>query len=1148
IAIVNMSDISTQPSLFYHLGVRESFDIVNNVILYHDTDSNITLSLKVCSGNYYFIPYIVTPSAEYLCCETDAQWQATEYMQPNGEYFLAPVCISLVDKFINLIRNIHVTSRASHKENLLNDIRKARMKYQGNELAKELGMIKLRMDNIEVMTSDVIINLLLSYRDIQDYDAMVKLVETLEMLPMCDVAYQHNIKFYYAFAMNRRNSIGDRERALHVLLHVLQTCEQPAPDMLCLCGRIYKDIFLDSEYEDDISRDKAIAWYYRGFHLQPSLYSGTNLAILLILAGQHFETSMELQKIGTQLNSLLARKGSLENMNNYWDVSQVIIITILGNNIEKAIQAAERLFRMKPPVWYLRSIIQNLFIIQNIKKFVIDCSPKREQFNFWLDILFETTIEVTDGFRFPVLVIEPTGVYQPSYVSINSEAEERTVYLCYVSPTEMVKNKSNPNGQHLCDIYCCRFYCFVREMLTDSVDATMEPERETSGDTFDFEYDHDANGKRIVLGKGTYGIVYAGQKLSNQGQIAIKEIPERDRRQVVGFHILYLISSSVSEGGFIKIFMEQVSGGDLSALLQYKWGPMQEHAIKFYTKQILKGLKYLHENQIVHRDIKGNNVLVSTCNKVVKISDCGTFRHIERVNPCRDTSTDILQYMAPEITDEEPDGYGTPADIWSLGCIIIEMATSRPPIRELAETQSAMFQMGLSKSHPEIPRTLSFKARAFILSCFEPNPSRRVTAADLLKEDFLKQTNKGRKRRTAFSPSEDVQCVTDTLTAPSLRVCTGSGSSSSEHDSISPDSDAQQDIFTDNAHVCNYQPSHLLSVPHESSALEDQGAASFPDDRDLGILLLNNDYQRRALLYKILWDEQTQMASILQECVAQSSQQMHISDAHIKQVIGILRNFIYAPNHRMMASMISKLKMDLDCDSIRISQIHLILSGFQDAVNKILRNHLISPRWIFAMGDILRRAVQAAVTTLSPEFRAHFEPAFEMQVDKGMDKMRDCSVAQLPGEVHVTARRSRLGSMVMQEASPHQLYLTMLREEADRILGHLVQREREFQNQMWLSLEQKAQELHHLQVQQRCNGDTCSAIPAPAQSQSTDEELTAWLQQLQVDADTIEKIVKEGYTLSDILDHISKEDLKSLQLRGGVLCRIWHAIVKHRKQ
>ena len=96
---------------------------------------------------------------------------------------------------------IHVT--AYYKETLLNDIRRAREKYQGDELAKELARIKLRMDNTEVLTSDIIVNLLLSYRDIQDYDAMVKLVETLEMLPTCDLADQHNIKFHYAFALNR---------------------------------------------------------------------------------------------------------------------------------------------------------------------------------------------------------------------------------------------------------------------------------------------------------------------------------------------------------------------------------------------------------------------------------------------------------------------------------------------------------------------------------------------------------------------------------------------------------------------------------------------------------------------------------------------------------------------------------------------------------------------------------------------------------------------------------------------------------------------------------------------------------------------------------------------------------------------------------
>ncbi|KAH0624727.1 hypothetical protein JD844_032470 [Phrynosoma platyrhinos] len=155
------------------------------------------------SGNYYFIPYIVTPCADYFCCESDAQRRASEYMQPNWDTILGPLCVPLMDRFISLLKDIHVTSCTYYKETLLNDIRKAREKYQGEELAKELTRIKLRMDNTEVLTSDIVINLLLSYRDIQDYDAMVKLVETLEMLPTCDLADQHNIKFHYAFALNR---------------------------------------------------------------------------------------------------------------------------------------------------------------------------------------------------------------------------------------------------------------------------------------------------------------------------------------------------------------------------------------------------------------------------------------------------------------------------------------------------------------------------------------------------------------------------------------------------------------------------------------------------------------------------------------------------------------------------------------------------------------------------------------------------------------------------------------------------------------------------------------------------------------------------------------------------------------------------------
>uniref|UniRef100_A0A8C3RQ46 mitogen-activated protein kinase kinase kinase n=1 Tax=Chelydra serpentina TaxID=8475 RepID=A0A8C3RQ46_CHESE len=1087
VAVVDMSDVSRQPSLFYHLGVRESFDMANNVILYHDTDADTALSLKV-SGNYYFIPYTVTPGADYFCCESDALRRASEYMQPNWDNILGPLCVPLMDRFICLLKDIHVTSCAYCKETLLNDIRKARDKYQGDELAKELARIKLRMDNTEVLTSDIVINLLLSYRDIQDYDAMVKLVETLEMLPTCDLADQHNIKFHYAFALNRRNNTGDRGKALQVMLQVLQTCDHPK-----------KQTYL-------------IAF--------SNLYSGINLAVLLIVAGQQFETSMELRKIGVRLNSLLGRKGSLEKMNNYWDVGQFFSVSMLASDIGKAVQAAEKLFKLKPPVWYLRSLVQNLLLIQRFKKLTIEHSPRQERLNFWLDIIFEATKETTNGLRFPVLVIEPTKVYQPAYVSINNEAEERTVSLWHVSPTEVKQihewnfTASSIRGisiskfdERCCFLYvhdnsddfqiyfstedqCSRFCGLVKEILTDVVGSALELEGEIDGDTLEYEYDYDENGDRVILGKGTYGIVYAGRDLSNQVRIAIKEIPERDSRYSQPLHeeialhkylkhrniVQYL--GSVSEDGYIKIFMEQVPGGSLSALLRSKWGPMKEPTIKFYTKQILEGLKYLHENLIVHRDIKGDNVLVNTYSGVVKISDFGTSKRLAGINPCTETFTGTLQYMAPEIIDKGPRGYGAPADIWSLGCTIIEMATGKPPFHELGEPQAAMFKVGMFKIHPEIPESLSAETRAFILLCFEPDPNKRVTASDLLKDPFLKQVNKGKKNRIAFKPLDYNRSASLPLPVHGEQA----GSSSSEHGSVSPDSDVQHEMFFEKTkrsiseNPTKHPISHLLSVPDENFALEDRSASSSLEDRDSGLFLLRKDSERRAILYKILKEEQNKVASNLQECLAQNSEELQLSVTHIKQIIGILRDFIHSPEHRVMASTISKLKVDLDFDSTSINQIHLVLFGFQDAVNKVLRNHLIRPHWMFAMDNIIRRAVQAAVTILIPELQAHFEPASETEgVDKDADEVEDeCHSMEQNGneEPVVTSGVSTLSSVVSHESQQQHLNLQLakLKQETSRLLEVLVQKEREHQTLLRQTLEQKTQELHLLQLQSKPTG------------------------------------------------------------------------------
>uniref|UniRef100_A0A8D0HPV0 mitogen-activated protein kinase kinase kinase n=1 Tax=Sphenodon punctatus TaxID=8508 RepID=A0A8D0HPV0_SPHPU len=1166
VAVVDMSDVSRQPSLFYHLGVRESFDMANNVILYHDTDADTAQSLKdmvsqkntASSGNYYFIPYIATPCADYFCCESDAQRRASEYMQPSWDNILGPLCVPLMDRFISLLKDIHVTSCAYCKETLLNDIRKAREKYQGDELAKELARIKLRMDNTEVLTSDIVINLLLSYRDIQDYDAMVKLVETLEMLPTCDLADQHNIKFHYAFAMNRRNNAGERAKALQVMLQVLQTCDQPAPDMFCLCGRIYKDIFLDSDCKDTSSRDSAIEWYRKGFELQSTLYSGINLAVLLIVAGQQFETSIELRKIGVLLNSLLGRKGSLEKMNNYWDVGQFFSLSMLANDIGKAVQAAERLFKLKPPIWYLKSLVQNLFLIQRFKKLTIEHSPRQERLNFWLDIIFEATKEITNGLRFPVLVIEPTKVYQPAYVSINNEADERTVSLWHVSPAEMKQihewnfTASSIRGisiskfdERCCFLYvhdnsddfqiyfstegqCSRFCSLVKEILTDAVGSTLELEGEIDGDTLEYEYDYDENGDRVVLGKGTYGIVYAGRDLSNQVRIAIKEIPERDSRYSQPLHeeialhkylkhrniVQYL--GSVSEDGYIKIFMEQVPGGSLSVLLRSKWGPMKEPTIKFYTKQILEGLKYLHENQIVHRDIKGDNVLVNTYSGVVKISDFGTSKRLAGVNPCTETFTGTLQYMAPEIIDKGPRGYGAPADIWSLGCTIIEMATGKPPFHELGEPQAAMFKVGMFKIHPEIPESLSAEARAFILLCFEPDPNKRATASDLLKDPFLKQVTKGKKNRIAFKPSDYNRSASLPLPVHGEQA----GSSSSEHGSVSPDSDMQHDMFFEKtkrsiSEVQTKHPiSHLVSVPDDSTASDDRSASPSLEDRDSGLFLLRKDSERRAILYKILKEEQNKVASNLQECVAQ---------------------VIYYSARKTF----------------------LVLQS----VNKVLRNHLIRPHWMFAMDNIIRRAVQAAVTILIPELQAHFEPASETEgVEKDGDEVEeDNQLAEQNGneEAVMTSGVSTLNSVVSQESQQQQQQLSQqlnkLKQETNRLLEELVQKENEYQALLRHILVQRNQELHHLQLQSKPAAPSplppppTSALASPSLAQNVDQELIDWLKQQGADSDFVFQFAQEDYTLNDILNDITKDDLRYLRLRGGLLCRIWNTIVSHRK-
>ncbi|TNM94758.1 mitogen-activated protein kinase kinase kinase 5 isoform X2 [Takifugu flavidus] len=1225
IAVVEMTDAFRQLSLFYHLGVRESFSMANNIILYCDTNSDSLQSLQeiigqkntTCSANYAFIPYMVTPHNKVYCCEGSMMKGLTELMQPSFEMLLGPICMPLLDRFIQLLKVSQANSHQYFREMILNEIRKARELYSGTELAAELSRIQHRLDNVECLSVDIVINLLLTYRDIQDYESIVKLVETLEKLPTFDPMAHPHVKFHYAFALNRRNLPGDRQKALDIMLPLVEAEEQVASDIYCLVGRIYKDMFLESHFTDTQSRDSGTHWFKRGFESEPTLHSGINYAVLLLAAGHQFDTSFELRKVGVKLSSLLGKKGSLDKLQSYWDVGFFLGASILAGDNIRVIQASEKLFKLKAPIWYLRSLVETILIYQQFHRPGAEQpSPKQELVDFWMDFLVEATKRDVSSVRFPVLILEPTKIYQPSYLSINKDVDDNTVSIWHVAPDDKNKGIHEWNFSatsvrgvsiskfdersaflyvlhnaedfqiYFCTEIHCRRFCDLVNSITE--EAWKGPEEgDCDHETLEYDYEYDEHGERVVLGKGTFGVVYAGRDLSNQVRLAIKEIPERDSRYSQPLHeeialhkhlkhkniVQYL--GSISENGFIKIFMEQVPGGSLSALLRSKWGPLKnnESTIGFYTRQILEGLKYLHDNQIAHRDIKGDNVLINTYSGVLKISDFGTSKRLAGINPCTETFTGTLQYMAPEIIDKGPRGYGKPADIWSLGCTIIEMATGKPPFYELGEPQAAMFKVGMFKIHPEIPESMSLEAKAFILRCFEPDPDRRATALDLLTDEFLTVTSRKKKSKgsfTALSPgSEYLRSIS--LPVP---VVVEDTSSSSEYGSVSPDNDLNANPFIFKPSLKCYSErdvkgtrSLFLSIPVEN--FEDHSAPPSPEEKDSGFFMLRKDSERRATLHHILTEDRDKVVANLREAFMQGTEEMKLKPQHISTLVVSLADFVRMADRKIIASTLSQLKLELDFDSSAISQLQVVLFGFQDAVNKVLRNHNIKPHWMFALDNIIRKAVQTAITILVPELRPHFSLASESDPADQDDMEDDAEPQRHPthqSHVHppavnddtvATSGVSTLSSTVSRESHgeqrPASMELGRMKLETNRLLHQLLEKEREYQSILQQVLKEREQEIKLLRLRsESAEAPTSSHSPqeetSPPCPRREDPDLVRWLQLHGADQESIDRILSEEYALNDILNDVTRDDLKSLRLRGGVLCKLWKAITEYRQK
>lgn len=253
------------------------------------------------------------------------------------------------------------------------------------------------------------------------------------------------------------------------------------------------------------------------------------------------------------------------------------------------------------------------------------------------------------------------------------------------------------------------------------------------------------------LGRGAFGTVYMAQDCETGHLFAAKVSRAATEERHAGKlkreleicaalehkHIVrYLGHEYVDQ--CLHIFLEYVSGGSLRRMLN-DFGPLDKALLRKAARGILEGLDFLHCHSppVIHRDLKGANVLVDG-QFCMKLSDFGC----SKCDDCSQTFTacGTVHWMAPEIVIGT-GGYGRKADIWSLGCLMVEMVTAADPWGKNAfdNLMQAMNIIRKDGNRPPIPDTIEDAARDMMESCLQRTPEQRPTSTELLAHALVSQ-------------------------------------------------------------------------------------------------------------------------------------------------------------------------------------------------------------------------------------------------------------------------------------------------------------------------------------------------------------------------------------------------------------------------
>lgn len=278
--------------------------------------------------------------------------------------------------------------------------------------------------------------------------------------------------------------------------------------------------------------------------------------------------------------------------------------------------------------------------------------------------------------------------------------------------------------------------------------------------------------KGDFLGLGCHGVVYESMEINDGRFYACKFISclKNERKKIALYldrKILDLghenllqyreVAESLSNSEDLMIVSEMVSGGSLSKLLM-NFKVFDEKICKLLTKQILEGLTYLNSNGFSHSNLKPNNILIEA-NGLVKLSDFFTISKskITQSNDNKIVATNNICYLAPEIVLTAKKTIKS--DIWSLGCIILELLTGNKPWGDQYNNINNISKEINKGNSPKIPESLSKTAQNFLKSVFEIDENKRPSAVELLTDPFVLEINEKQENIGDFGQLDSIKSL-----------------------------------------------------------------------------------------------------------------------------------------------------------------------------------------------------------------------------------------------------------------------------------------------------------------------------------------------------------------------------------------------------